>query len=139
MRKHREKDRHPFGCRSFLHMVTVHWFPANCNIRSPHLKFCCLRRDTDGILSYVRRVVKIKINFFHICATSSKYTFCFFQTVSTHIMLYLFCCLTYTKATWKGGDVVGAYYFAYCFRYGRCDLPPHLQMVGRKRLKGQPA
>ena len=63
----------------------------------------------------------------------------FFQTVSTHIMLYLFCCLTYTKATWKGGDVVGTYYFAYCFRYGRCDLPPHLQMVGRKRLKGQPA
>ena len=54
-------------------------------------------------------------------------------------MLYLFCCLTYTKATWKGGDVVGAYYFAYCFRYGRCDLPPHLQMVGRKRLEGQPA
>ena len=21
-------------------IVTVHWFPANCNIRSPHLKFC---------------------------------------------------------------------------------------------------
>ena len=30
-------------------------------------------------------------------------------------MLYLFCCLTYTKATWKGGDVVGTYYF--CLLY----------------------
>ncbi len=38
-------------------VVTVHWFPANCNIRSPHLKFCFAKGGllTPESLSYAAK------------------------------------------------------------------------------------
>ena len=63
MRKHREKDRHPFGCRSFLHMVTVHWFPANCNIRFLLLGIfqkICLKSFVDCLFHGLFAVVTYK-------------------------------------------------------------------------------
>ena len=52
-----------------IHRVTVHWFPANCNIRSPHLKFCFAK---GGLLTLESLSYAAKQQVFH-CWVNSNY------------------------------------------------------------------
>ena len=54
-------------------LVTVHWYPANCNLRNPHLKFCFAKGGllTPESLSYAAKQQVfhcwVNINWFYPC------------------------------------------------------------------------
>ena len=56
------------ACESEI-IVTVHWFPANCNIRSPHLKFCFAK---GGLLTPESCSYAAKQQVFHCWLNSNE-------------------------------------------------------------------
>ena len=49
-------------------LVTVHWYPANCNLRNPHLKFCFAK---GGLLTPESLSYAAKQQVFHCWVNSS--------------------------------------------------------------------
>ena len=73
-------------------IVTVHWFPANCNIRSPHLKFCFAKGGllTPESLSYAAK---------HENNTNS----CFLNKMDgVFLLFYLGICIYISESLCKG-------------------------------------